>query len=117
MDFGNVIVKKSAIGQFKEVDGLGVFANRDFKKGEIVVRWNIKIISQGEYERLPKYEQYYFCHKRDGKIYLYPDPGRHVNRSEAPNAVADFKKEADVALRDIKKGEEISIHKETKEDF
>ena len=32
----DVIIKKSKIGQF----GKGVFANRDFKKGEIVIRYN-----------------------------------------------------------------------------
>ena len=117
IDFGPVVVKKSEIGQLKEVDGLGVFANRDFKKGEVVVKWNTEVISPEKYYKLPKYEQDYFCHKRGDKIYFYPDPGRHVNRSDSPNAIADFKKEADVALRYIKKGEEISIHKDTKEDY
>ncbi len=46
MDFGDVLLKKSEIGQFE--DGLGVFANRDFKQGEVVVRWNLTILTEEE---------------------------------------------------------------------
>lgn len=115
MNFGDVSLKKSNIGQFE--DGLGVFANRDFAKGEIVVKWNLKILSEEEYLSLPEYERNNFCHKRNGIIYFYPDPERHVNRSNNPNVYADFEKQADLALRDIKAGEELSIPESTVEDF
>lgn len=36
----DIEVKKSDIGQF--TDGLGVFALRDFKKGEVVIKLNLK---------------------------------------------------------------------------
>jgi hypothetical protein len=115
MDFGDVIVKKSAIGQFE--DGLGVFAKRDFKKGEVVVQWNLKVLKKEEYEDLSDYERNNFCHTRNGIINFYPDPERHVNRSKNPNVTIDFEKQADVALRDIKIGEELSIPECIKEDF
>lgn len=115
MDFGDVLIKKSGIGQFK--DGLGVFANRNFKKGERVIKWNLKILTQEEYRKLPEYEKNNFCHKRSGITYCYPDPERHVNRSKNPNVVPDFEQEANLALRDIKKGEELSISDSTEEDF
>ncbi len=54
---------------------------------------------------------------RNGIIYCYPDPERHVNRSSHPNVFADFEIEADIALRDIQKGEELSIPLSTQEDF
>jgi hypothetical protein len=113
--FENVLVKKSDIGQFE--DGLGIFANREFKKGEIVIKWNLKTLAQEEYNKLTEYEKNNFCHKRDGIQYYYPVPERYVNRSKHPNVYPDFEKEADIALRDIKKGEELSILDTTQEDF
>ena len=115
MDFDHVHIKESAIGQFE--DGLGVFAKRKFRQGEIVLKWNLKALTAEEYERLPEYERENFCHKRNGTIYCYPDPERHVNRSKNPNVVPDFEKEANIALRDIQQGEELSISDMTKEDF
>lgn len=112
--FKNVEVKKSQIGQFK--DGLGVFALKDFKIGDVLIKWNLKILTEQEFKNLPASEKY-FTHKRKGKIYLYPDPERHVNRSAEPNAYPDFEFGADIALRDIKNGEEISIPKNASEDF
>lgn len=115
MNFEDVLVKKSSIGQFS--DELGVFANRDFKKGEVVIKWNLKTISHEEYKKLSDYERNNFCHNRNGVIYFYPDPERHVNRSKNPNLLSDMENEANIALRDIKSGEELSISDETKEDF
>lgn len=106
---------KSHIGQF--ADGLGVFATKDFKKGSVVVQWHLTVLSQDDYDKLSAYERENFCDKRNGKIYFYPDPERHVNRSKNPNVYPDFEKEANIALRDIKKGEELSIESETIEDF
>ena len=115
MDFKDVSVKKSGIGQFD--DGLGVFANRDFKKGETVIKWNLKKLTQEEYKTLPNYEKNNFCHVRNGIIYYYSDPERHVNRSKSPNVFSDIQQEANIAIRDIKQGEELSISDTTQEDF
>ena len=114
-EFGDVVITESIAKQFD--DALGVFANRDFKKGELIVKWNLKTLAEDEYQRLPEYERNNFVHKRNGRYLLYPEPERHVNRSKNPNAVVDFTKEADVALRNIKKGEEITILDSTKEDL
>jgi hypothetical protein len=111
----DVEIRKSNIGQFE--DGLGAYATRDFQKDEVVLKWNLRVLSEKEYQALPDYERKNFCHKRNGKIYLYPDPERHVNRSQDPNVYPDFEKEADIALRDIKKGEELSIPASSVEDF
>ena len=111
----DVQVKKSTIGQFE--DGLGVFANQKFKKGDVVIKWNLKTLNKEEFNNLSEYERKKFCHHRNGIIYLYPNPERHVNRSEHPNVIPDFNKEADVALRDIEIGEELSIPISFEEDF
>lgn len=98
-------------------DGLGVFANRDFKAGEIVIKWDLRSLSPQQYQELSEYEKENFCHKRDGIQWLYPEPERHVNRCKTPNVVPDFKLQANLAIRDIEKGEELSIAQGTVEDF
>ncbi len=109
----DLIVKQSKIGQFKE--GLGVFAGRDFRKGEVVVKYNLKILTKDQFRNLPKSEKE-FAHVRLGFIYLYPIPERYVNRSSNPNTIQNFESGCDIAARDIKKGEEITCNSE-KEDF
>lgn len=115
IDFGHVTLKESGIKQFP--DGLGVFANRDFRKGEIVVKLKLREITKEEYNKLSEEERTYFTHKRDNQIIFYSEPERHVNRSENPNVYPDFEKEADIALRNIIRGEELSIPKDVNEDF
>lgn len=114
-NFGDILLKGSTIGQFD--DRIGAFANRDFKKGEVVIKWHLKALSKVEYENLPEYEKVNFCHQRNGICWLYPDPERHVNRFRHPNVVSNFEKQANIALRDIKNGEELSIDEKTIEDF
>lgn len=114
MQHGNVEIKKSGIGQFN--DGLGVFALRDFTKGEQVMKYNLQTLTEDEYDQLPAAEKH-FTHKRHNVIYYYPDPERHVNRHTDPNVYPDFEQDANIALRGIKKGEELSIEKDIKEDF
>lgn len=111
----DVEVRKSTIGQFE--DGLGVFATKDFKKGEVVFQWNLQVLTREEYDKLSEYEKNNFCRKREGVMYHYPIPERYVNRSDLPNVLPDFEKQADIALRDIKKGEELSIPATFVEDY
>ncbi len=44
-----------------------------------------------------------FCHQRDSIHWLCPDPERYVNRFHSPNLMPDFEKQANIAIRDIKK--------------
>lgn len=112
--FADVELRKSGIGQFN--DGLGIFALRDFRKDELVIEYNLKRLTKEEFDQLPK-EERHFTHERHGVIYYYPNPERHVNRHTDPNVYPDFERNGDVALRDIKKGEELSIPADFKEDF
>lgn len=114
-DLRDILLKESKIGQFD--DGIGAFANRDFKKGEVVIKWDLKSLSNEEYDNLSEYEKNNFCHHRGGIHWFYPDPERHVNRFHNPNVIPDFEKQANIAIRDIKKGEELSIADNTVEDF
>lgn len=87
--------------------GKGVFANRDFKKGEVVIKYNLRPLTDKEFENLPESEKE-FTHTHWGNTYLYSEPERYVNHSQNPNTHQDLKNKCDIALRDVKKGEEIT---------
>ena len=87
--------------------GKGVYAGRDFKKGEVVVQYNLKPLTQEEYEKLPESEME-FTHSYRGQIFLYQEPEKYVNHSDSPNTYQDHAQKADIALGDIKKGEMIT---------
>lgn len=95
----DIIIKKS------KIIGKGVFVNRDFKKGEVILRWNPKLIKKSDIENLSKKDKTYI-EKIDNKFYIMQPPERFVNHSCEPNTNA--KNKSDVAIRDIKKGEEIT---------
>lgn len=90
-----------------KLDGKGIYSDRKFNKGEVVIKYNLKPLSNLEYEQLPKLEKM-FVHSHRGRLYLYSEPERYVNHSDTPNTYQDLKNHCDIALRDIKKGEEIT---------
>jgi len=100
-DMNDVIIGKGNLA------GKGVYAGRNFNKGEVVIQYQLKPITEEEYEKLPKSERL-FIHNHWGTIYLYSEPERYVNHSENPNTYQDLINKCDIALRDIKKGEEIT---------
>ncbi len=87
--------------------GKGVYANRDFKEGEVVIQYHLKPLTEEEYKQLPESEKM-FTHSHWGQIMLYGQPERYVNHSDNPNTYQDLKKQQDIALKDIKKGEMIT---------
>jgi len=94
--------------------GKGLFANRDFEKGEIILftdltriekRYTLKEIEESG---IDSEHWEYVGH---GKYVLDYSPASYVNHSCDPNAYVEFKtlgKKYLIALRDIKKGEEIT---------
>jgi hypothetical protein len=99
--YNDVIIGKG------NLDGKGVYANRNFKKGEVVIKYNLKSISEEEYNQLPESEKM-FTHMHWGVIKLYSIPERYVNHSDTPNTYQDLKAGYDIALRDILMGEMIT---------
>ncbi|MBM3232836.1 SET domain-containing protein [Candidatus Pacearchaeota archaeon] len=99
----DVIIKKSNIDQFDK----GAFANRDFRKGKIVIRYHLTSLTEEEYHNLSE-EEKKFTHSQKGVIHLYSEPERYVNHSNNPNTVQDLKNMCDIAIRDIINGEEIT---------
>lgn len=90
-----------------DLAGKGVYASRDFKKGEIVIKYRLTPLTTEEYEALPESE-HQFVHSHHGQIYLYGEPERYVNHSTNPNTFQDLEKKCDIALRDINMGEAIT---------
>ena len=95
--------------------GKGVYAHRDFKKGEVVIEYNLKPLTEYELENLPEGEKE-FTHLHWGVIHLYSKPERYVNHSDNPNTYQDLTNKCDVVLRDIKKGEMVTTNA-TKDDI
>ena len=95
--------------------GKGVYANRDFKEGEIVTKYSLKPLTKEDYKKLPKSEKK-FAHIHWGQTYLYLEPDRYVNHSDNPNTYQDLINKCDIARRDIKKGEMITTDA-TKDDI
>ncbi len=96
----DIIVKKS------NIQGKGVFAKRDFKKGEIILKWNPKILEKTEVDKLKNIQKNYVYKIEENKFYLMQPPEKFVNHSCKANT--NVKNNCDVAIRDIKKGEEIT---------
>lgn len=95
-----VIVKKSKIHK------KGVFAARNFKKGEIVMKWQPIILDKYKFERLTENQKDFTYKIASNKYFLMQPPEKFVNHSCDPNT--HVKRNCDIAIRKIYKGEEIS---------
>ncbi len=96
-----VIVKKS------KIQGKGVFAGRDFKKGEIVLKWNPTKLKKTQFSEISSQNKKYVSYFKN-EAFLMNSPEKFVNHSCNPNTFT--KKFCDVAKRQIKKGEEITTN-------
>lgn len=92
-------VRKSSIS------GQGLFATSLIKANEVVVSWRPKVLTREQADALPMSEKH-FLYPDGGKVLYMQAPERYMNHSCEPNThVVD---KSDVALRDIKPGEEIT---------
>ncbi len=89
-----------------KIDGKGVFADKDYKKGEVVIRWDLAhVLSEKEAQKVPDGKKKYVISFKGKFLFLQP-PERYLNHCcEANTTIVDF---CDVAKKDIKKGEEIT---------
>lgn len=95
----DIVVKKS------KIHNKGVFASKNFKRGETVLKWSPKKLSKFQINNLPEEEKHYI-YKEKGIAYLMQPPERFVNHScDANTKPINL---SDVATRDIKAGEEIT---------
>ena len=97
----DIIIKRSAI------HNKGVFAGREFKKGELVMKWSVKrTLTKQELEHVPLADEKYISYMEKGKYVIMGAPSRFVNHSCDANTWA--MNGVDIAKSDIKKGEEIT---------
>jgi SET domain-containing protein len=96
---GDIIIKKS------KISGRGIFANRNFSKGEIVLKWNPKLIKKSDVGKLSK-KEITFVEKIGNRYYIMQPPERFMNHSCEFNTIT--KNKSDIAIKNIKKGEEIT---------
>lgn len=87
----------------------GLYAARDFKKGEVVIKYELTPLTFAELKVLSP-EDYAATHTINGQIYLYSEPARYVSHSEDPNVRNDHEKHADIAIKDIQTGELITVN-------
>lgn len=97
----NIIIKNS------KIHSKGIFANRDFKKGETILKHTFKTLNKKEFDRLPK-EEKHFVGINNRKYLLFLPLSRYVNHSCDPNT--KINNDSDIAIKDIKKGEEITTY-------
>jgi uncharacterized protein len=95
----DLIVKKSLI------HGKGVFAGRDFAKGEVVLETRLVPISHEQAANMTDDERHFLVMEGDD-YFIMPEPERYINHSCDANTAVQGN--TDIALRDIKEGEEIT---------
>ena len=103
----DIPVERDVEARKSSIHGLGLYALRNFRAGEIVLRWNLScFISKEEFAALSEQERKY-THPFDAdRILIVQPPERYVNHSCDNNTeVRDF---CDVAVRNIAAGEEIT---------
>ena len=91
-----------------KIQGRGVYATKDIKKGEVIIVWHPKkVINLEELEKLSEEERDHTHYIGGGKYFLMGEPERFVNHSCNPNSFIGpgYK---DIALKEIRKGEEIT---------
>ena len=98
----NVVVRKT------NKKGKGIFAAKNFKKGQIVLKMNTKnTINLSQVKKLSKDDKGHLGYTGNGRYFVMKSPERFLNHSCDPNVydrIGILR-----AIRNIRKGEEICI--------
>lgn len=81
-----------------ELDGKGVYAAREFAAGEIVIAFELQLLTRDEFAALTPADEL-SVHSYGGQRWLYPPPARWVNHADQPSCYQDFDRCCDIALR------------------
>lgn len=91
-----------------KIEGRGVFAMKDLKKSEKVYSFKKgKVINESQIQDVSQKDKRYLDKISDDEFEIIKPPARYVNHSCNPNVIE--KERTAYALRNIKKGEEITI--------
>jgi len=88
--------------------GRGVYAERSFAQGDVVVPYELAALTRGEFLEL-SHDERLAVHSYRGQRHRYSSPARYVNHSDSPNMCQDFERRCDVAVRPIAPGEFLTI--------
>ena len=112
-----MLLVKTKLGRSK-IQGMGLFADEFIPKGTLVQ----KFIDGVDLELTPEvvdilpgpakknFLHYAYRNKITNKYILNSDDARFLNSSVTPNLIGDeLNKEADIAARDIERGEELTV--------
>lgn len=105
-------MQRITIQQSSVAKGLGVFADEDIKKGEIIEKAPLLLMSMKEFEHIIKTKLYYYFFEYTNKHFAIAlGYGSLYNHSYTPNAryLYNYKNKhfKIIAISNIKKGEEI----------
>jgi len=100
----DIEIKKSKIHE------KGAFAKRNFKKGEIILKWHPKKLTLAQQKNLTKKQKENTISNNKGEYFFMQSPERFVNHSCEPNTKMNTDLFQDIAIKNIKKGEEITSH-------
>lgn len=91
-----------------KISGKGVFANRNFLKGEVVINYPncSEVLGEKQFQKLSPYQKKYVSSFNEGEYTFFKSPARFVNHSCEPNIKSNGK--SDIAIRDIKINEEVT---------
>lgn len=107
-----MLVIKTSLKEFKG-KGIGLVAEQNIKKGEAVWVYNPVIDITVKEKDIPNEAKEFFrnygVNRWNGTFFLCTDNARFINHSKNPNLKSNGEEEDNVAIRDIKKGEEITI--------
>lgn len=100
----NVIIKKSP------VQGFGVYANKNFKTGNVILIIDDTHVVTDESKLTPHQHEYDCDYLSNGKVILMQEPEKFINHSCDPNTYVKTINNLRhvLAMKDIKKGEEIT---------
>lgn len=92
--------------------GIGLVADENIKKGQVVWTFNpivdIKILKKNIPKEMKEFYDIYSIRRKD-YIFFNSDNARFINHSKNPNTKSLGHEKDNIALRDIKNGEEITI--------
>ncbi|MEK7168952.1 MAG: SET domain-containing protein-lysine N-methyltransferase [Patescibacteria group bacterium] len=105
-------MQRITIQQSKVAKGLGIFADEDIEKGELIEKAPLLLMSVKEFEHIKKTKLYYYFFEYTNKHFAIAlGYGSLYNHSYRPNAryLYNYKNKhfKIVAIKGIKKGEEI----------
>ncbi len=110
-----MLVVKTSLKEIKG-KGIGLIAEQKIKNGQVVWKFNpiidIKIKEKDIPKEAKEFFKTYAVNRGNGIIFFNTDNARFINHSKNPNTKSLGEEKENIAIKDIKQGEEITINYE-----